>query len=154
MWINRQGQGETAALSWLALHFQAAAVRFSDLAGDAEAEAHALHDAAPLRAAVEGLEDFLLLALGDARTRIGDFQQQIILNATNGDVDLPTRRGELDGVAEQVAERLGQAVGVDLDLRQVGLDLQRPGQPFFTRWRPPRAKRFPAASSGDARVYD
>ena len=72
------------------------------------------------------------LALRDADARIGDPDDQLpFRSGRRRDGDRPLRRGELDGIVQDVQQDLHQAVPVGPDRRQIRSDLPDDVQPFF-----------------------
>ena len=95
----------------------AASVVGYDAATDGEAEA-----GAPLGSGVRGVdlveavEDVLDLVCGDAWALVADFDEGFVaVEIAGGQVDLAAGGGELDGVGDEVAEGLQDAVGVGPD---------------------------------------
>src|SRR5690606_33282866 len=126
---RRHGHEEPRAAALLALDPDAAAVRLDDALGDGEAEA----DAAAARVAglPEAVEEVRELIGRDAGPGVADLEAHLVAIAFDVDAHAPAFGRELDGVADEVAERLEQAVAVDADSGRLGLvaaqlELERP----------------------------
>src|SRR6185312_6374065 len=103
---QRQGDVEDAAAALAALGPDAAAVALADLATDGQAEAGAGGFVGERVAVlVELVEDALLVAGGQADAAVGDIDEQLAVAGVGADLD-GSLVGELEGVAEQVAEHL------------------------------------------------
>ena len=70
--------------------------------------------------ALELLEDALVVFRRDADAGVGDGEQRGLVLDPAGDGDGAARRRELDGVGDQVAQRLLEPALVDLDRAQIG----------------------------------
>ncbi len=99
----------------------------NEVAGDAQPQAHALREAPVAAAAIEWLKDPLLLGRGDADAGVGDSNHHAVVHHRCLD-RYRTLGCVLDGVAQQVAQRLGHAVGVNLEHRKRGGNLGTPMQ--------------------------
>src|SRR5688500_7790589 len=83
-------------------------MRFDDPPGDREAEPGALRVARSGRP--EGVEDVARVLFGNPRAGIGDGEPDLVLFRLGADGDRPFRRGELDGVGEQVGDNLEESI--------------------------------------------
>jgi hypothetical protein len=125
--LDGQGEREGRALAGRGLDPDATAVHLDDAPGDGQAET-----GAPLRARrravdlLELLEDPLLVGLGDARARVRDRDAEGPVGRGRLQADL-AGLGELDRVADEVQQDLGEAALVAVADGQVGGDrgLQR-----------------------------
>ena len=121
----------------LAVHENAAAVLFDQRLRDGEAEAGAA--LAPRRGAVdllELLEQTIQILGSNAFALIRDGQRHGAVRTGGSDGDVRTRGRELDGVRQQVHQRLDDAIGIDHHRpqpgRQLGVerDLRQAGRAF------------------------
>src|ERR1051325_6809535 len=105
---------KAAAAPRLALDRHAATVCLNDVLDEREAEAASLHVMHESCAdAIEFLENLLLLLSRNAYALICDGQTYLLALLLKADDDLPCGAGILDGVVEQVHERLRDGIGVD-----------------------------------------
>src|SRR5690606_8756151 len=116
---GRDGHEEPRALPLLALHPDTAAVRLHDALGDGEAEADA--PAAGVACLPEAVEQVRKLIGRDAGPRVADLEADLVAIARDVDAHAATFRREFDGVADQVAQRLQQAVAVGAHHRRLRL---------------------------------
>ncbi len=100
----------------------AAAVLVDDAATDGEAEAGAAQGAGVGGVALlEAVEDVFELVGGDAAALVADLDEGFaVVEIAGGEVDLAAGGRELDGVRDEVVERLQDAVGVGPDVDAVG----------------------------------
>src|SRR5207253_1335811 len=93
-----------------------AAVQIDELAHDGEAQTEAALGARTRRITLpEPVEDVREEGPGDPLARVPDGQARAVVEGLEADLDAPLRRGELDGVREQVREDLLDAGGVAHD---------------------------------------
>jgi hypothetical protein len=86
-----------------------------------------------LRAAAalaELLKDRLLVRRRDPRTGVGDPDVGPLPGVTRAHGDAPSRRGEAQGIGQQVEHHLPELAGVGLDRPQPGTGLQAQGDPM------------------------
>src|SRR6185437_746707 len=100
---------------------EAAAVKLDELAGERESEPGAFGLSA-LDSLFELFEDPIDVLGGDARARVRDDYLHEAVVDSGRDVDEAVRRGELDGIRDEVEDNLPEAtlVGGDQDLLGVG----------------------------------
>src|SRR4051794_23266245 len=110
---------ETTAHAVRARQSDRAAVGSNELTRDRQTEAQTLWEAALLDAAVERFEYALALLHGNARAGVGHIDADIALVRAGAERDTPARRRVLDRVAKQVADRLSQTIGIDVDHWQI-----------------------------------
>src|SRR5438093_9195226 len=97
-------------------------VRPDDALTDREAEPGA--PAAGRQAAVELLEDLVLLATGQPRAVVGDLDGDRAVGRRRDDRDRASRRGVLEGIVEEVDQHLLDEHVVDRDQRQIRRDVR------------------------------
>src|SRR5208282_1374423 len=89
-----------------------------DRLADRQAQAHTALRSLALQA-IELVEELLLLALGDARAAIGDFDRDAPGQYLRRDLDRRPARRVLGGVLEQIGQQLPDQHRIDVQQRQV-----------------------------------
>ena len=119
--VDSQGDAdlEGGTLPGAAAHGDLAAVEADDLLDQGESQARSPADLGGVGSLTEAIEDVREVALGDARPRVGDRQQQGLLCDLRRDLDLPAL-SELEGVGEQVSEHHVELVVVEPEVGPVG----------------------------------
>src|SRR5439155_18788198 len=120
----RKCEAEAASLTGLALDPDSAAVRFDDSLLDRQSQADAASIGLPCLP--EALEQVCLCLDGHTRPGIGDLEHRFAVSASGAKLDVAAGRRELHGVAEQIAEHLGEpsSVGAYADGRARIVDLE------------------------------
>src|SRR5262249_23535494 len=125
---NRQMQNEHASLPDVALDAHAPAVRREDVFNQTESQSVAANlRGLRLFAAIERLEDALLLGRRDAQPPIRDPDLNLLtidrLSRTSSQPETAAVAAVFYRVAEQFLNRAAQCGGVGFDRRQIGRDL-------------------------------
>ena len=77
-------------------------MRRNDIARNAQPQPHALHNPTPMNAAIKWLEDFFLLLRWNTRATIRHLHAELFPRQLPCDGNLPSSRGEFDGIAKQI----------------------------------------------------
>ena len=111
---QRDPEGEAAALARYAFHLQPPTVSDDKVACQGQAQPHALGKAAAGASPVERGEDADLLLRRNAWTGITHSNPDRSIFYAGCNRDRASRRCVFDSIAEQIAQGLGQSVGVCL----------------------------------------
>ena len=111
-----QAEFECAAFLGLALHLYGAAMEFDDLFDNGKPQSLAARSpVAGLFGAVEALKDEGQIISRNASTRVLHACDDVRSIGIDGELDLVTSGGVLEGVGKEVAEHLGHAQRIDRD---------------------------------------